>query len=59
MCGIAGVIAWDDRYRVSHETLRRMSARIAHRGPDGEGYYLNHEQEVTPNRPQCIRPAAL
>jgi len=53
MCGIAGVIAWDDRYRVSHETLRRMSARIAHRGPDGEGYYLNHEHEVTPNRPQC------
>jgi asparagine synthase (glutamine-hydrolysing) len=53
MCGIAGVIAWDDRYRVNHETLRRMSARIAHRGPDGEGYYLNHEQEVTPDRPQC------
>ena len=53
MCGIAGVIAWDDRYRVDRQTLARMSARIAHRGPDGEGFYLNHEQEVTPDRPQC------
>src|SRR3954454_19698656 len=53
MCGIAGVISWDDTYRVTRETLQRMSARIAHRGPDGEGFYLNHEQEVTPDRPQC------
>ena len=30
-----------------------MSAAIAHRGPDGEGFYLNHDQEVTPDRPQC------
>src|SRR4051794_21069729 len=52
MCGLAGVVAWDDRFRVDRETLARMSARIAHRGPDGEGLYLNHEQEVTPDRPQ-------
>jgi asparagine synthase (glutamine-hydrolysing) len=53
MCGIAGVISWDEKYRVTRETLQRMSARIAHRGPDGEGFYLNHEQEITPARPQC------
>src|SRR5688500_14774694 len=52
MCGFAGVVAWDDRYRVSRETLVRMSAAVAHRGPDGEGYHLNHEAEVTPERPQ-------
>ena len=52
MCGFAGVVAWDDRYRVSRETLGRMSAAIAHRGPDGEGYHINHEAEVTPDRPQ-------
>jgi asparagine synthase (glutamine-hydrolysing) len=52
MCGFAGVVTWDDRYRVSPETLRRMSAAVAHRGPDGEGYYINHEQEVTAERPQ-------
>src|SRR5688572_1152152 len=52
MCGFAGVVAWDDRFRVSRETLGRMGAALAHRGPDGEGYYVNHEGEVTPERPQ-------
>jgi asparagine synthase (glutamine-hydrolysing) len=50
MCGFAGVIAWDERFRVSRETLGRMSAAIAHRGPDGEGYHL--EGDATPDRPQ-------
>jgi asparagine synthase (glutamine-hydrolysing) len=53
MCGFAGVIAWDERYRTNRETLARMSAAIAHRGPDGEGIYFNHEDEITPQRPQC------
>jgi asparagine synthase (glutamine-hydrolysing) len=45
-------VAWDDRFRVDRETLARMSERIAHRGPDGEGLYLNHEQQVAAERPQ-------
>jgi asparagine synthase (glutamine-hydrolysing) len=53
MCGFAGVVAWDDRYRTSRETLARMSAAIAHRGPDGEGSFFNHEDQVTAERPQC------
>jgi asparagine synthase (glutamine-hydrolysing) len=52
MCGFAGVVAWDEKYRVSRDTLERMSARIAHRGPDGQGLYLNHDQQITPDRPQ-------
>ncbi|HEX2972726.1 MAG TPA: asparagine synthase (glutamine-hydrolyzing) [Tepidisphaeraceae bacterium] len=52
MCGIAGLVAWDDRYRVNRETLQRLSACIAHRGPDGQGLYLNHEQEISPTYPQ-------
>lgn len=52
MCGFVGVVAWDDRFRVDRETLAKMSARIAHRGPDGEGLWINHEQEVTRDRPQ-------
>ncbi len=52
MCGLAGIISWDNRYRASRGLLERMSARIAHRGPDGQGLYLNHESEITPDNPQ-------
>lgn len=53
MCGLAGIVAWDDRFRIERATLDAMSARIAHRGPDGEGVYLNHTDFVTPFKPQC------
>jgi asparagine synthase (glutamine-hydrolysing) len=53
MCGFAGVIAWQDRYRVSREVLARMSACIAHRGPDGEGSWINHFDEVSPAKAQA------
>src|SRR3954449_2585221 len=52
MCGFAGVIAWDERYRVSRDTLARMSAAIAHRGPDGEGMYFSPDGPITPGTPQ-------
>jgi asparagine synthase (glutamine-hydrolysing) len=53
MCGFAGIVAWDDRYRFDRAALGRMSARIAHRGPDGEGVWINHEGEVNAGRPQA------
>ena len=53
MCGFAGVVTRRERYRTSRETLGRMSAAIAHRGPDAEGIFFNHEAEVTSARPQC------
>ncbi|MDB5325052.1 MAG: asnB 1 [Phycisphaerales bacterium] len=46
MCGIAGAISWDGRHRVEETTLRRMAARIAHRGPDGETITLLPPQPV-------------
>src|SRR6266511_1382110 len=49
MCGLAGVIAWDDKFRVSREQLERMSASIAHRGPDGEGTWI----DVADGRAAC------
>jgi asparagine synthase (glutamine-hydrolysing) len=53
MCGFAGVVAWDEKYRVSPETLETMSRAIAHRGPDGQGYYLTRQNEpITPQMPQ-------
>ncbi len=52
MCGFAGVVTWDDRYRMTPETLKRMGDAVAHRGPDGEGFHINHQDAITPNRPQ-------
>lgn len=41
MCGITG-IAFRDRARLADaEVLRRMTATLQHRGPDGEGLYLH------------------
>jgi len=40
MCGIAGVFNLNGE-PVSPVTLRRMTDIIAHRGPDGEGFYID------------------
>ena len=57
MCGFAGVISWSESHRTSRATLARMSAAIAHRGPDGEGVYFSSDPDdlgvpITPDRPQ-------
>ena len=39
MCGIAGIVGTvNDRHR---EALRRMTAALAHRGPDREGFWAS------------------
>ena len=40
MCGIAGILNLNGE-PVSPVLLRRMTDVIAHRGPDGEGFYIN------------------
>jgi len=40
MCGIAGILKFDDE-PVSKQVLQKMTDAIAHRGPDGEGHWLN------------------
>lgn len=40
MCGIAGIFNIDGR-PVSITTLRQMTDVVAHRGPDGEGFWTN------------------
>ena len=40
MCGIVGVYRFDGQ-PVSEHVLKRMTDVIAHRGPDGEGYYAD------------------
>jgi len=40
MCGIAGLINRDGE-EVSYNILKNMADAISHRGPDGEGYWIN------------------
>lgn len=39
MCGIAGFYSKSDRY--TENDLRRMTQRIAHRGPDADGFFFD------------------
>ena len=38
MCGIAGFV---DKNKNKKDIIKKMCDKIAHRGPDGEGFYLN------------------
>ncbi len=41
MCGIAGIWNFKSKRPVEEARLRHINDGIAHRGPDGEGYYLD------------------
>lgn len=43
MCGIAGILSTDKCYK---ESLKVMTDAIAHRGPDGEGQWLDENAKV-------------
>ena len=40
MCGIAGIINLNGK-EVNREDLKKMTDSIAHRGPDGEGFFTD------------------
>lgn len=41
MCGIAGYLHFDRGRLADKDLVKRMTDTIFHRGPDGEGYYVN------------------
>jgi asparagine synthase (glutamine-hydrolysing) len=45
MCGIVGKISFNNT-SVTKEELKRMADTIAHRGPDGEGYWVNETENI-------------
>ncbi|HRQ49959.1 MAG TPA: asparagine synthase (glutamine-hydrolyzing), partial [Agriterribacter sp.] len=45
MCGIAGIIS-PNPHRISTDRLQKMADVLSHRGPDGEGYWINDNQSV-------------
>lgn len=45
MCGIAGIISPNPSL-ISQQRLKAMSDTLAHRGPDGEGHWINKQGAV-------------
>jgi asparagine synthase (glutamine-hydrolysing) len=45
MCGIAGIIS-SDTLLVNRDNLKKMTDAVAHRGPDGEGYWISPSHTV-------------
>ncbi|MBI4946222.1 MAG: asparagine synthase (glutamine-hydrolyzing) [Bacteroidetes bacterium] len=42
MCGIAGIFHFDTSRSVNESLLKKMADSLAHRGPDGEGFYIKN-----------------
>ncbi len=56
MCGLVGLINLDGQ-PVDQKILGRMTEALSHRGPDGEGYYLNGPVGLGHRRLAIIDPA--
>jgi asparagine synthase (glutamine-hydrolysing) len=46
MCGIAGIIS-PDHSKVEPGRLKAMGDSLAHRGPDGEGLFVDHQERFS------------
>ena len=44
MCGIAGIVQFNEP--ISIAALKKMTDSLVHRGPDGEGHWLNNKAKV-------------
>lgn len=51
MCGIAGLIT---KNKEKEETIKKMSKRIAHRGPDAEDFYIKDDVALAHRRLSII-----
>ena len=48
MCGITGIISFSLEKNIP-ELIKKMSDKLSHRGPDGEGFLLFNETEIVPS----------
>ncbi|RKX98668.1 MAG: asparagine synthetase B, partial [Spirochaetes bacterium] len=42
MCGICGIICWDNKKEISLPLLKKMANTLSHRGPDDDGFYIEN-----------------
>jgi asparagine synthase (glutamine-hydrolysing) len=54
MCGICGIVFSDRTWRVPGNALAEMNCRIAHRGPDDEGFFLEENVGLAMRRLSII-----
>src|SRR5437660_6522648 len=54
MCGICGVFYSDRTRRVERDTLAEMNQRIAHRGPDDDGFFVEENVGLAMRRLSII-----
>src|SRR5262245_31525804 len=50
MCGIAGKIYFDLKRLVTRQELQMMAGTMIHRGPDGEGVWINENAGLAHRR---------
>jgi asparagine synthase (glutamine-hydrolysing) len=55
MCGIAGIVRWNGK-QPEHSEIERMTAALAHRGPDGRGVFLREGVALGHRRLAIIDP---
>ena len=54
MCGIAGILAFNDRFALDEPTVARMTDTLRHRGPDDAGTCVRHEERRRPRSPPAL-----
>ena len=46
MCGISGILAFDDGLGIDEPTMTRMTDALRHRGPDDAGTYVRPDERI-------------
>ena len=54
MCGVAGVVALKNKITIRNKHLEEMTGMLAHRGPDGQGIYLDEHVGLAHTRLSII-----
>ena len=55
MCGIVGTLSFNNSgYKIDKSLLVKMRDSLKHRGPDGEGYWVNNNVGIAHRRLSII-----
>ena len=46
MCGVSGVVFFNNRHNFKLNNLKKMNDSLNHRGPDSEGFWISSNKQV-------------